>query len=149
LTTIGLGPHSIYGCALPTLNKLNSLAKKFNLVKHIHMNETKQEVEDSIKTHQMRPVELLKAIDFLDENTLLVHSVHLNENELKLVKERNSKLVHCPTSNLKLASGIMPLIEAWKLGITVGLGTDSVASNNCMDMFGEMKICAITHKNHH
>lgn len=78
----------------------------------------------------------------------MVHSVHLNENELKLVANSNAKLVHCPTSNLKLASGIMPLSEAWKLGITVGLGTDSVVSNNCMDMFGEMKLCAIMHKNH-
>ena len=112
------------------------------------MNETTKEVDESIEKYNMRPVELLKSIDFLDEKTILVHSVHLNENELKLVASHNSKLVHCPTSNLKLASGIMPLTEAWKLGITVGLGTDSVVSNNRMDMFDEMKLCAIMHKNH-
>ena len=94
-------------------------------------------------------MEILDELSFIDENTNLIHSVHFTEKELLMAKAKKANIIHCPTSNLKLASGIMPLNIAWDLGINVALGTDSVASNNCMDMFAEMKLCAIMHKNHH
>jgi 5-methylthioadenosine/S-adenosylhomocysteine deaminase len=80
-------------------------------------------------------MQILEDMNFIDEKTNLIHSVHFKEEELRIAKLRNASLVHCPTSNLKLASGILPLDIAWNLGISVALGTDSVASNNNMDMF--------------
>lgn len=149
LLKIGIAPHSVYGCNVQTLEKATHYAKEHNLIKNIHIDETKKEVEDCLHKTGKSPLEILDEIGFVDDRTNLIHSVHFTEKELVVAKKRNANLVHCPTSNLKLASGVMPLNIAWDLGVNVALGTDSVASNNCMDMFYEMKLCAIMHKNHH
>ena len=146
---IGISPHSIYGCSQKLLDEINKYAKENNLIKQIHVGETKKEVSDSLREHKKTPVGYLNEIKFLDKNTLLIHGCWMSLDDLNIMKEHNCKLIHCPTSNLKLASGgVTPVVQAWERNIPVGLGTDSVCSNNNMDLFEEMKLAAILHKNH-
>src|SRR3972149_2329086 len=140
------GPHSIYTCSEETLMKTKELAEKYNTLIHMHLSETKDEVETSIQKSGKRPVEYLKDIGFLSQNLIAAHCVHLTNNEIKLLKENNVKVLHCPVSNLKLASGIAPIPEMIENGLVVGLGTDGCASNNNLDMFEEMKTAALIQK---
>ena len=142
-----LGPHSPYTCSKDLLEKTKRLANKNNLPIHIHVSETKKEIDDSIKDKGMRPVEYLNEICFLDKNIILAHACHLSENEIDLIKKSGARISHNPTSNMKLATGgAMPLKEILVAEIPTGLGTDGSASNNSLDLFGEMKVCALLHK---
>jgi 5-methylthioadenosine/S-adenosylhomocysteine deaminase len=141
-----LGPHSIYTCSKETLIKTKELSDKYNSLMHMHVSETKDEVETSIKKFGKRPVEFLNEIGFLSPKLTAAHCVHLSEKEIEMIKENNVKVLHCPISNLKLASGIAPIPEMLKKEITIGLGTDSSASNNNLDVFEEMKTAALIHK---
>ena len=142
-----LGPHSPYTCSRDLLEKTKLLAKENNLPIHIHVSETKKEIDDSIKAKGMRPVEYLNKIGFLDKNIILAHACHLSENEIDLIKKTGARISHNPTSNMKLATGgAMPLKKILNAEIPTGLGTDGSASNNSLDLFGEMKVCALLHK---
>jgi len=94
----------------------------------------------------MRPVEYLNRISFLGENTILAHSIWLNDKEIEILKKRNCSLVYCPTSNMKLSSGVFPYKKIKKAGINFCLGTDGAASNNSLDMFSEMKFASLLQK---
>ena len=149
LITFGISAHSIYGCNEETLKAINETAKELGIIKGIHIAETRKERADCQNSHGVLPIEYLEKIGWLDEKTLLVHSVWITKEEIKLIKKYGSKVAHCPVSNMKLASGgVMPLPEMIESGVTVGLGTDSVASNNNLDMFEEMKVCGLLHKHH-
>ncbi|MBW6461905.1 MAG: amidohydrolase [DPANN group archaeon] len=142
-----LGPHSPYTCSRDLLEKTKLLAKEKNLPIHIHVSETKKEIEDSIKDKGMRPIEYLNSIGFLDKNIILAHACHLSEDEIALIKHAGARISHNPTSNMKLATGgAMPLQKLLNAKIPTGLGTDGSASNNSLDLFGEMKVCALLHK---
>ncbi|NOQ55405.1 MAG: amidohydrolase family protein [Nanohaloarchaea archaeon] len=142
-----LGPHSPYTCSRDLLEKTKKLARKNNLQIHIHVSETQKEIDDSIKAKGMRPVEYLNDIGFLDKNTIMAHACHLSEDEIALIKKSGARISHNPTSNMKLATGgAMPLKELMDAKIPVGLGTDGSASNNSLDLMGEMKVCALLHK---
>lgn len=143
---IAFAPHSIYACDEKVLNRVKELAEENNIAVHIHISETKKEVEDCEKEHNKSPVAYLDKIGFLSDRVIAAHSVWLNENDLEIYKNRGVKVSHCPISNMKLASGIAPLVEMLGHGIAVGLGTDGVASNNALDLFSEMRICALLHK---
>ncbi|MEA3464104.1 MAG: amidohydrolase [Patescibacteria group bacterium] len=143
---IAFAPHSIYACNEKVLNRVKELAEENNIAVHIHISETKKEVEDCEKEHNKSPVAYLDKIGFLSDRVIAAHSVWLNENDLEIYKNRGVKVSHCPISNMKLASGIAPLVEMLGHGIAVGLGTDGVASNNALDLFSEMRICALLHK---
>lgn len=148
LITFGFGPHSIYGTSEELLKKIQHLQR--DAFVHLHVAETRKERVSCFTQHNLLPVQYLSHLDFLNEKTILAHAVWLTKGELSLIAQAHAKVVNCPTSNMKLAGGgVMPLKEMRALGIVVGLGTDSVVSNNSLDMFSEMKCCALLHKHHY
>ncbi len=143
-TEFMFGPHAPYTCSKEFLMKIKDLADKYKKYIHIHVSETENEVKDIEKQYKMRPMEYLE--DFLNENVLIAHAVHLTEKEIKILKEKNVKVSHNPVSNLKLSSGIAPVPELLKNDILVSLGTDGTASNNSLNIFEDLKIMALIHK---
>jgi 5-methylthioadenosine/S-adenosylhomocysteine deaminase len=140
------GPHSPYTCSEELLIKTKELAEEYNAGIHIHIAETEEEVEKSRKEKGKRPFEYLDSIGFLGKNVICAHSVWVSKKEIKIIKNRGVKISHNPISNAKIACGIAPVPEYVQAGITVSLGTDGAASNNNLDMFEEMKACALIHK---
>ncbi len=150
LITIGFGPHSIYGATEKSLELIRRESDILQARKNIHIAETRKERVECFEKHKLLPVQYLEKIGFLDNKTILAHAVWLTKGELSLIAKAEAMVVHCPTSNMKLAGGgVMPLREMQNLGIVVGLGTDSVASNNSLDMFSEMKMCGLLQKHHY
>jgi len=140
------GPHSLYTCSSETLMRTKEIADKYNALIHTHLSETNDEVKMSIENYNKRPVEYFESIGFLSKNLIAAHCVHVNEKEIKILKNNNVKISHCPVSNLKLASGFAPIAEMIEEGLTVTLGTDGCASNDNLDLFEEMKISALIQK---
>ena len=144
-----LGPHAPYTCSAETLLWAKEFAEKNGLIFHIHIAETRKEQADSQQQHGARVVEYLDKIGTLGNRMLGAHCVWLTKNEIALLAKRGVSVAHCPVSNMKLASGgVAPLPEMFDAGIAVGLGTDGAASNNSLDMFETMKVCALLHKAH-
>ncbi|RLC37960.1 N-ethylammeline chlorohydrolase, partial [Candidatus Falkowbacteria bacterium] len=146
LINVSAQPHSIYTCSKETLLKTKKIAEKYNLPIHIHISEARQEVENSFKKNKKSPVKYLDDLGLLSGKTIAAHSVWLNDEDLVIYKKRDVKVSHNPISNMKLASGIAPVNKMQEMKITVGLGTDGAASNNTLDLFDEMKVCALLHK---
>lgn len=140
-----LGPHAIYTVSEESLEWAKFFAAKNNLLIHIHLSETENEVKKSVKKYGLRPVEYLEKINFLGPNIIACHSIWLNEAEIEILKNHNVKIVYNPVSNMKLGSGIFPY-EKMKRKLNIMLGTDGCASNNNLDMLEEMKIGALLQK---
>ncbi|MEJ2689995.1 MAG: amidohydrolase [Deltaproteobacteria bacterium] len=138
--------HSPYTCSDQTLSKAKELSESLGAPLFIHLAETKAEVEQVRQATGMTPGRYLESLGLLGEATICVHSVHLDEEELELLASTRTKVATCPESNMKLASGCARLPVMLALGIPVGLGTDGCASNNDLDLFGEMDSCAKLHK---
>jgi len=143
---ITLAPHSIYTVEEKTLRACKELADKYDLLIHLHLSETEQEVKDCLAKHRCRPVEYLEKINFFGRNVIAAHACWLSDKEIKILAKRKVSLANCPTSNLKLVSGIMPLSKLLSAGVNVCLGTDGPSSNNNLDMLEDMKITALVHK---
>lgn len=141
-----LGPHAPYTCPPEYLQKVAALADELEVGIHIHIAETRQEVEDIVKQYGMSPVRLMLANGVFKHPTLAAHCVHLNEDDIAILKDYQVGVAHNPESNMKLASGIAPVPAMLKAGIAVGLGTDGASSNNNLDMIQEMRSCALLHK---
>lgn len=141
-----LGPHSVYACSKETLQKVKEISKRESIRSNIHVSESLPETEEIKSKHSKTPVMLLQDYEFLDSSVTANHCVHLTENDIKILKNYDVKVVHCPTSNMKLASGISPVQDLLDEQICVALGTDGAASNNSLDMFQEMKFAALLHK---
>ena len=139
-------PHAPYTCSPKTLQMAKELADEYGLLLHIHVAETRGEVERIKEEYGTTPVMHLNKIGFLDENVLCAHMVWTTKEEREIIKEKNVKIAHCPESNLKLASGIAPVPDYIKRGILVGIGTDGAASNDNLNMHEEMSTCAKLHK---
>lgn len=146
LIKVAMAPHSIYACSKNNLFKIKQAAETENLQIHIHVSETKKEAEDCEKSHGKTPVEYLDELGMLSEKLIAAHSVWLNGNDLLIFKNREVKVAHCPISNMKLASGSAPVKQMLEMEIAVGLGTDGAASNNTLDLFSDMRACAMMHK---
>lgn len=144
--TIMFGPHAIYTCPPDFLSKVGSEASKLGAEIHIHMNETRVEVEDCIKAYGKRPFEVIEATGLFENGTLAAHCVHLSESEVEIIKSRKIRVAHNPGSNMKLASGICPVKKLLDAGITVALGTDGASSNNNLDMLEEIRLAALLAK---
>ena len=138
--------HSPYTCGPETLQKAKDLTRAKNVPFFIHLAETRQEVEESRQKTGLPPAVYLDRLGVLDELTVAVHAVWLTPQEQELLAHRGVKVSHCPESNLKLAAGVAPIPELLARGVTVGLGTDGAASNNNLDLFGEMSLAARLHK---
>lgn len=141
-----LGPHAPYTCPPEYIKKVRDAAEKYNIPIHIHLCETKGEVDNCLKEYGLTPIALMDNLGLFEQPTLAAHCVHVNDNDIKIMAQKHVCVAHNPGSNLKLASGIAPVIKMRNSGITVGLGTDSAASNNKLDMFAEMRLAALIHK---
>ena len=138
--------HSAYTCSAATLQKAKSLCVENELLLQIHAAETQKECRQIQKEHQVTPIQYLNQLGILDENTLLVHCVWVNDKDIEIIAACKACISHNLESNAKLASGIAPAPEFLKAGIKVGLGTDGCASNNNLDLFHEMDMIAKLHK---
>ncbi|BAI62226.1 amidohydrolase family protein [Methanocella paludicola SANAE] len=144
-----VAPHSIYLNDEETLYRAKELADKYNVWLTLHISETRKECVDCHEKTGMWPVEYLDSIGLLAENTVLIHAAWLTKMEIRRIADREASVIHCPVSNMKLASGgVMPLHELLDAGVTVGLGTDGASSNNSLDMREEMKIGSLLQKSH-
>jgi 5-methylthioadenosine/S-adenosylhomocysteine deaminase len=144
-----LGPHAPYTCSLETLSWCKEFAEKNGAILNIHIAETRREQAGFQKQHGMRVVEYLDKNGLLSRNMLAAHCAWLTKSEVGLLAKAGVSVAHCPVSNMKLASGgVAPLPEMFDEGMAVGLGTDGAASNNSLNMFETMKICALLHKAH-
>ncbi len=140
------GPHAPYTCSPEFLKMVKKKADEMKTKIHIHVSETKWEVEEILKRYGKTPVRLLDEIGFLDENVVIAHAVWLDDEEIEILKKRGISVVHNPISNLKLVSGIARIREMIERGINVCLGTDGAASNNTYNMFQEMKFASLCQK---
>ena len=138
--------HSPYTCSEETLKRAKAAADSKGLVFQIHVAETRDEYIRFQTEYRTTPVKYLDRIGILDPNTLLVHAIWLDPDDIEIISKRKASVSHNPESNMKLASGIAPVLDLLKAGITVGLGTDGCASNNDLDLFREMDTAAKLHK---
>ena len=141
-----VAPHAPYTCERELLLKSMELALSFDVPYLIHVSETEDEVKDVMKRFGKRPVEYLKSVGVLNQKVVAAHCVWLSEGEMDLMAGSGAGVVHNPESNLKLASGIAPISRYLEKGIKVSLGTDGAASNNDLDMLGEMRTSALIQK---
>jgi 5-methylthioadenosine/S-adenosylhomocysteine deaminase len=146
LLAFAFAPHAPYTVSDATFARINTLAEQLGLPIHTHIHETDDEIRDSLKQYGVRPLERLARLGLLGPNFIGVHAVHVNEAEIGLLAQHGCHLAHCPTSNLKLASGIAPVADLLRAGVNLGLGTDGAASNNRLDLFGEMRLAALLAK---
>ena len=138
--------HSTYACSKKTLLQIKELASKYNLRLSTHISETESEVKDCTIQQGVSPAEYLHQLNMLTKKTIAAHCVWLTDYEQQIFAKQNASIVHCPTSNLKLGSGIAPIPKYLEKGINVALGTDGCASNNNLDMVEEMRLAALIHK---
>ena len=146
LVTITVNPHAVYTCSPDLLQRLGALADEKNALYHIHLSENEDEVAACKERYNVSPVQHLENLGLLNERVVAAHCVKLTDEEIELLVRRNVKVSHCPESNMKLASGTAPVVKMLDAGVTVGIGTDGSASNNDVDMFGEMNTVAKIHK---
>ncbi|HRR41460.1 MAG TPA: amidohydrolase [Syntrophales bacterium] len=146
LITPALICHSPYACSPETLGTVKDVARSKGVSFLIHLSETSDEVEMILGRYGKRPARHLHDLGLLDERTVAAHCIWLDEEEIDLLAAGGVKVVHDPESNMKLSAGIAPVPAMMKRGIVVGLGTDGAASNNNLDLFGEMGMTAKLHK---
>jgi 5-methylthioadenosine/S-adenosylhomocysteine deaminase len=139
-------PHAPYTVSDASFERIHLLADQLDLQVHCHVHETAQEVEDSIRLHGQRPLARLQRLGLVNDQLIAVHMTQLTEAEIALCAERGVSVVHCPESNLKLASGFCPVEALRRAGTNIAIGTDGCASNNDLDMFGEMRTAALLAK---
>lgn len=148
ITTM-MSPHAPYTCSPAYIEQIVDKAFELDLPLHIHMSETKFEVEQNVREYGERPVKHLEKIGVFSRPTLVAHAVHVNDEEIDILSQYDVKISHNIISNLKLASGIAPVSRMLDKGLTVSLGTDSSASNNNLDLFEELRQVALLHKGVH
>ena len=146
LITPSLFCHAPYTCSDGTLKAAKAAADELGLLFQVHVAETRFERDQSIKEKGLSPVAHLDRLGILDQQTLMAHCVWVDESEIGIIAARRCGVAHCPESNMKLASGIAPVTGMRSAGVTVSLGTDGCASNNNLDLFGEMGTAAKLHK---
>ncbi len=146
LVKAAFGPHAPYTVDDALLQQVATYAEELGLIVHMHVHESAQEIADSLKQYGMRPLQRLNQLGLLGPQFVAVHAVHLNDDDIALLKENGVQTVHCPESNLKLASGFSPVAKLQAAGINVGLGTDGAASNNDLDLIGELRTATLIGK---
>ena len=146
LLSFSFAPHAPYTVSDETFLEINILAEQLEMGIHTHLHETLEEISQSKQTHGLTPIARFAKLGLLGANTTLAHCVHLEPIEIQMLADNGCHIAHCPSSNLKLGSGIAPIDEYLKRGINVGLGTDGAASNNRLDMFTEIRLAALLAK---
>src|SRR5918995_3031808 len=139
-------PHAPYTCTPEILRSCAELAAEFDVPLHIHLSETLLEVQELRDRHGMPGVPYIRKHGLFDAKVLAAHCVHVDDGEIRALKNFNAGVAHNPTSNLKLAAGVAPVARMLELGLNVGIGTDGPASNNDLDMFEETRLAALLAK---
>ncbi len=146
LVRTGFAPHSPYAVSDAPLERVRTLADELEVPVHIHLHETRDEVVQSLREHGERPLARLDRIGLVGPGLVAVHMTQLEDPEIALLAANGAHVVHCPESNLKLASGFCPVARLLDAGVNVALGTDGAASNNDLDLVGEMRTAALLAK---
>lgn len=146
LVSFALAPHAPYTVSDKTFERVATLAAQLDVPIHVHVHETLAEIEEGIARHGVRPLERLRRLGLLAPNLIAVHAVHLDANEIEQLATAGCFVAHCPTSNMKLASGIAPVAQFLNSGVRVALGTDGAASNNRLDILREARQAALLAK---
>jgi len=146
LINIALCPHAPYTVSPDSYKKCVEFCSKHDLVLHTHLMEAKSESADSLAKYGKTPVQIMNDAGAFDIRSVFAHCVHLNDEEIELMGSKNVSVTHCVESNLKLANGFAPIGKMVSAGVNVTIGTDGAASNNDIDMIGEMRTVALTHK---
>jgi 5-methylthioadenosine/S-adenosylhomocysteine deaminase len=146
LISSAFAPHAPYTVSDEPFTKIQNLATQMHIPIHLHLHETKDEIQQSDSQYQKRPLARLKDLGLLSPSLIGVHMCNLNAEDIALTKASKLNVVHCPESNLKLASGFCPSAELLKAGVNVAIGTDGAASNNDLDMLGEIRTAALLAK---
>jgi len=141
-----VAPHALYTCKPQYLERCVNLAHELNAMLHIHVAETSWEFDSCMEEYDQTPVQYLLEAGVFDLDTLAAHCVHITDEDMDIMLDRNVSVSYCPSSNMKLASGFAPVTDMLKMGITVALGTDSAASNNRLSMIKEMHLAALVNK---
>ncbi len=141
-----MAPHSVYTVSPERLKRAANFARKNGLLLHIHVSETRKEVEDCIRDHGTTPVRYLDKLGFLGQDVIAAHCVHVDAEEWKILARRGVTVAHCPCSNMKLGSGIFPYARLIKAGCRITLGTDGASSSNNLDLREAMKFAALLAK---
>jgi len=141
-----LAPHAPYTVSDTSFRKIAKVAGEVDVPLHIHLHETAHEIARSLAEHGVRPIERLQRLGLLGPGLIAVHAVHLTDAEIALLAKHGASVVHCPSSNLKLASGFAPVAKIAAAGINLAIGTDGAASNDRLDMFEEMRLAALLAK---
>ncbi|NOX26939.1 MAG: TRZ/ATZ family hydrolase [Gammaproteobacteria bacterium] len=146
LISTAFAPHAPYTVSDEPLNKIRTFADEMDIPIHMHIHETEDEVTQAVNNSGKRPLQRLHELGLLTPRLLAVHMTQLTENEIALCSEQGVHIIHCPESNMKLASGFCPVSQLIAAGANIALGTDGAASNNDLDMFGEMRTAALIAK---
>ncbi|WP_448131833.1 TRZ/ATZ family hydrolase [Stutzerimonas chloritidismutans] len=144
--TIAFGPHAPYSVADDKLESIRVLVAEMDAGIHMHVHETAHEVQEALRKHSERPLARLARLQLLGPRFQAVHMTQVDDDDLALLTEHNCSVIHCPESNLKLASGFCPVERLWEAGINVAVGTDGAASNNDLDLLGETRTAALLAK---
>jgi 5-methylthioadenosine/S-adenosylhomocysteine deaminase len=148
LVSVVFGPHSPYTVNEENLTKVATLAAQLDVAVHIHLHETQGEVHQGVEQYGERPIDTLHRLGLLGPKTQCVHMTDLGEQDIDLLQATAAHVIHCPASNMKLASGTCPVSKLLSKGINVALGTDGAASNNCLNLFNEIRMAALLAKLH-
>ncbi|CAL1239350.1 TRZ/ATZ family hydrolase [Candidatus Methylocalor cossyra] len=146
LIEVAFAPHAPYSVSDEPLLKVRTLAAELDRPIHMHLHETADELRQSRQHYGLRPIQRLKQLDLLGPNFVAVHMTQLEADDIAVVAELGAHVVHCPESNLKLASGFCPVAKLAEAGVNVAIGTDGAASNNDLDVMGEMRMAALLAK---
>ncbi|TMG73310.1 MAG: TRZ/ATZ family hydrolase [Betaproteobacteria bacterium] len=146
LLSFCMAPHAPYTVSDRTFARVVTIAEELDLPIHVHLHETRHEIDESLAQFKARPLERLRALGLLGPRLIAVHAVHVTEQEIATLARFGASVAHCPSSNLKLASGFAPVAAMLKQRINVGLGTDGAASNNRLDVLQEMRTAALLAK---
>ncbi len=146
LIKTAFAPHAPYTVSNTPLESIRNYTNELNIPIHMHIHETKHEVDEAAEQQGKRPIERLAELDLFSPHMMAVHMTQLSDEEISLIAETGSHVVHCPESNLKLASGFCPVAKLLEAGVNVALGTDGAASNNDLNMFSEMRTAALLAK---
>jgi cytosine/adenosine deaminase-related metal-dependent hydrolase len=140
-------PRFVLSCSEGLLKETKEIMKDYpGSVYHTHSSESLQEIDEVKKRFHKENIEYFNSINVLDDYTILAHCVHTSDNERKILKDKNTKVAHCPSANLKLGSGIAPIPQYLKEGISVTLGADGAACNNGLSIFNEMRLASLIQK---
>lgn len=146
LLIAGIGPHAPYTVSDTPFKEIAALAAEYDLPIQVHLHESAHEIQESLDKYGKRPTERLAELGFLSERVSCVHMTQITAADIQILQQTGASVVHCPESNLKLASGFCPVHNFLEAGINIGLGTDGAASNNDLSLQGEMKTAAMLAK---